>query len=526
MKKIIYVLFILSIVIAACSSGDNSPENTPATIIASNSQIEPSSEPTELAEVKLEPQAGDSRTFMDGTTVVYIAAGEFTMGIKDGIDNPEQIVYTDGFWIYSTEVTMSQYDLCVATGACTPYANLETPFPDGSLQGTHPVVNVTHEQAQTYCQWAGGRLPTEAEWEKTARAPEGKMYPWGDEAPSCDRANYGDCLGGSSKPVTSYPDGQTPYQIFDMAGNVFEWVADWYADDYYAGSPSENPAGPVEGTSRSIRGGSYLSSADELQTFTRSQNDPNSPREDLGFRCIVEDENINFYAPMCIQLTSVGGEIQESSLDCPEVGVKTSSFCENGIPYISYSNYHEPGYTSLTPGIGQVNGMTNQEFNKVFQNCKSGNQNDDNSWTNYCAGPEGASFEVSSQALCKVIEAEKTCGENYEYDPDQQACVYAPKDGNGNDQGTSCPVGFDYDPNVLCCVANQELTIPLTCQPGYVHDPKTNSCVEIKNNQFYVKSEYALAVFPFCTISDKPEEKPDPEPDPSCVPDATGGGCP
>jgi formylglycine-generating enzyme len=518
MKKIVLFLLTLTVLIAACGGGDT-PASEPTLEPAPVSQTESSPQPTELVEVKFEPQAGDTRTYIDGTTIVYIPAGEFIMGVKDGVDNPEHLVYTDGFWVYSTEVAKAQYDLCVATGACTPSIPSNTLFPDDPLLSAHPITNVTHQQAEAYCQWVNGRLPSEAEWEKAARAPEWKDYPWSDEKPTCDRTNFGECETLSTEPVTAYPSGQTPHRIFDMAGNAYEWISDWYADDYYPVSPFENPAGPAKGEERVIRGGSYLSRAEEITTFARSQYSPEESRNDLGFRCVIEMQDVEDFAPMCIQLSTVEGETQQPTVDCPKVSVSTNSFCENGIPYISHSNYTDPGYTILTPNIGKVSGMDNAEFNKMWQNCKF-IKTEKNGYMRVCQGPEGASFEIATNAQCMIIDVENVCGENYEYDPNQQACVYNSKN---IDEGkhTECPSGFEFDANIQCCSTTQALTIPLACQPGFVYDPNTQKCISVQG-WVNTQSKYALATFPFCTITDKPKEEPE---EPTCDP-ATGAGCP
>jgi formylglycine-generating enzyme required for sulfatase activity len=530
MKKNILFLLTLAMLLAACGGGETQPASTASLEPAPVSPAESTPAPTELVPVKFEPKEGDTRTYVDGTTIVYIPAGEFSMGVKDGEDNPIHTVYTDGFWIYSTEVTHDQYDLCVATGVCSPAEETTLFVPGDPLKGARPVVNVTHPQAQTYCQWVNGRLPTEAEWEKAARAPEGKDYPWGDEEPTCDHANFGECETFSTEPVTAYPDGQTPYRMFDMAGNAHEWVHDWYADDYYPVSPFENPTGPVEGEERVIRGGSYLSSAQEITTFARAQHDPEEFREDLGFRCVVETQDVDTFAPMCLQLSSATDGIQQPSIQCPEVKVATASFCQNGLSYISHTNSADPGYTVGTPGIGSINGMSNETFNAVWQKCQFA-PFDGNGYKRVCQGPEGASFQVRTNASCQITNVvENVCGENYEYDPNQQACVYQhPED--KQDHGTSCPAGFNYNPDTQCCTAAQKVSIPLTCQPGFVYDPNSQKCINVKE-WVYVKSDWALAAFPFCSLQDNPtptpkpgdDPEPEPEPTPTCDP-ATGAGC-
>ena len=164
----------------------------------------------------------------------------------------------------------------------------------------HPVVCVNWEQANTYCKWREDRLPTEAEWEKAARGTHGQIYPWGDADPNeallnfCDRnckedqadQNYDDGYADTA-PVGAYPEGVSPYGLLDMAGNVWEWTADWYDANYYAKAPSHNPQGPDEGERRVVRGGSWSANRIFAPVSYRNAYSPNSSVHDLGFRCVA-----------------------------------------------------------------------------------------------------------------------------------------------------------------------------------------------------------------------------------------------
>jgi len=217
---------------------------------------------------------------------VYVPAGEFEMG-SNAYDNEKPIhtVYLDAFWIDQTEVTNAQYEQCVSDGACgTPWGSHYT----NSQYSNHPVVYVDWNDSVKYCEWAGRRLPTEAEWEKAARGEDGRTYPWG-EGVDCGHANYFGCVHDTSA-VGTYPAGASPYDVLDMAGNVLEWVADWYADDYYENSSGDNPKGPESGDHRVKRGGSWGDLGRVVRSANRFLYPPGYYSSELGFRCALDAE--------------------------------------------------------------------------------------------------------------------------------------------------------------------------------------------------------------------------------------------
>ena len=222
---------------------------------------------------------------VDGMRMMFVPEGEFLMGSEDGDDDeyPPHRVNLDAYWIDQTEVSNTRYQQCVDDGACDP--PIDTEYYNDSNYSNHPVVYVYWRDAVDYCQWAGRRLPTEAEWEKTARGTDGRTYPWG-EGISCDRANYGDCDEfPRTSPVGHYPAGASPYGALDMAGNVWEWLGDWYDQDYYKDSPDRNPTGPNSGGSRVLRGGSWYSYSNLIRAASRLRSNPNFTSRSLGFRC-------------------------------------------------------------------------------------------------------------------------------------------------------------------------------------------------------------------------------------------------
>jgi serine/threonine-protein kinase len=226
--------------------------------------------------------------------MVYIPAGEFLMGAAGSDRNagddekPQHKVYLEAFWIDLTEVTNAMYALCEGAGACQPPDTSKSKtrlfYYGDSRYGDYPVIHVSWEGAHAYCQWAGRRLPSEAEWEKAARGPDGQVYPWGDASPNPGLANFNNHVGDTTA-IGRYPDGASPYGALDMAGNVAEWVADWYGENYYAVTPADNPLGPDSGTYRVLRGGSWFNPARVVRVTFRLWNYPDLRFEGGGFRC-------------------------------------------------------------------------------------------------------------------------------------------------------------------------------------------------------------------------------------------------
>lgn len=244
--------------------------------------------------------------------MVRIPAGWFLMGSDRKADRmarrpelPEHRVYLDAYEIDKYEVSALQFLRFVLATHGQPL--IDWKYDGGNFQETmahHPVMHVTWFEADAYCRWAGKRLPTEAEWEKAARGEDGRRYPWGDQSAGLSRANFGRRqLSGPVRDrperlqlyppiiaVDKYENAVSPYGVHQMAGNVAEWVADWYDPAYYRSGPDHNPQGPKGGTHRAFRGGGWIDSTPMVRAAQRNGADPETRRNWLGFRCAKDVE--------------------------------------------------------------------------------------------------------------------------------------------------------------------------------------------------------------------------------------------
>jgi len=237
----------------------------------------------------------------DSAEMVLVPAGKFLLGTSDEqlavwlaghptdqrewftSEQPQRTVELDTFYVYTTEVTVAQYrTFCRMTKRAMPEE------PAWKWQYTHPIVNVSWEDAKAYADWAGAALPTEAEWEKAARGTDGRIFPWGNDwdATKCSNS-VGKHLSKTS-PVGSFPAGASPYGCLDMTGNVYEWCTDWLSANGYQTTPAKNPTGPATGTKRVLRGGSWLNgSSKNLRAADRFGFYPAEGGDVVGFRCVM-----------------------------------------------------------------------------------------------------------------------------------------------------------------------------------------------------------------------------------------------
>ena len=446
--NIVSFIVLTILILSACNAPlQSTPTEAPQEIIATAppAATPPPVLPTETAAPTLITvdlagplmAVGSKYTYVDGTVLVAVPGGPFIMGYNFA-DNPERDITVGDFWVYSTKVTNAQYALCVQLGKCSPPNEENSPTYGDSRFIKYPVTGVTHTQATDYCSFVHGRLPTEAEWEKTARGPDGNLFPWGDGGPNCNLLNYKFCVSKTTW-VNQYKDGVSYYSAFDMSGNIREWVADWYSPTYNVNSPVSDPLGPELGEKRSVRGSSYQDSADPSISAHRFSLDPNETLPDLGFRCVVDDPT--YFAPWCEQLTYVGVGVDGSqpsctpTVQCNDVSIDQSPNCnENFSPYtiVTFKLTNNPP----------------DDVSYDVPGCTQDPQNDGSQNKYLCyPGAVGPASITGSCTYTVPSECSPTCGSNYNKVNDK--CVW---DGS-NTGGTACLPGSTFDPLTQCCSA-------------------------------------------------------------------------
>ena len=382
---------LLGLALAACA-----PASTPAVAT-------PSLVPVDLAGPEM--TIGSTWLYADGTLLVAVPAGIFTMG-GGKTDNLAHPVNLPDFWIYRTKVTNVQYGYCVGLGGCTAPNGHDNPGFDDYLRANDPVIGVDYSQAGAYCAFVHARLPTEAEWEKAARGPDAIVYPWGNDPPNCDRLNYGICKGKTT-PVNAYPQGQSYYKAFDMEGNALEWVADWYDKDYYPNSPADDPQGPEKGRARVVRSSAFNSGGDRIPVYTRSFSSPDTHRNNLGFRCVVDDPD--YFSPFCqypaiygtdeVGGTSSGPQVQ---VDCPDISIDQNPTCNGNLP-VTYVS---------------INGLANLQIWSIQG--QGGNCQNTGAFT-YSCSTDGL---IKACSECEVtVTVPPQCPSGYSYDAASKHCI-------------------------------------------------------------------------------------------------------
>lgn len=445
MKKNFIWFFLFALILAACAptaTPTNAPLDEPVTQPVQATEPPASASPTPAATATTAPslQVGDMHPYIDGANLVAVPAGEFSMG-GSGNDNADHPVSLRDYWIYSTKVTNQQYALCVQLGKCAVPDPTDNPGYFDIQHANDPATGVTYEQAASYCSFVNGRLPTEAEWEKAAGNPKRGDYPWGDQPPTCDLANFGDCATGMTN-VVNYSKGKSYYGALDMLGNAFEWVADWYDADYYNNSPLDNPTGPDNGTSRVVRSSGVGSSPDQLSIANRNSENPQTHRPDIGFRCVVDQPDQ--FAPVCEAPLVYGSEVGTST--CPTLKLAQDELCAKNFPYTNVT------VTGASDAKIESEGCTTTADPMIVS----------------CQPPS----TVSASAQCQVdLSGEPTCPIGYSLQGN--TCV---ADGA---QG-ACPAGLNFDSSKQCCglPADANTSIKTSvCSVGTFYAAGQNACL-------------------------------------------------
>ncbi len=279
------------------------PKGTATSLPIETKTITPTPEPTTTPSITpLPTRIVDG----NGAAMLLVPAGEFLMGSDSwsGSEQPAHTVYLDGFYIDQFEVSNAAFAEFLnevgnqIEGVAGKAHWVEESDPDlriHRLDGiwqpdegweNHPMNEVTWFGAASFCEWREARLPSEAEWEKAARGTDGRTYPWGEAEPTCKMANFSGCFY-DSVPIDSYPEWVSPYGVYNMAGNVHEWTNDWYGEDYYANSPTENPTGPENGDYKVFRGASWFNANFQTRTTYRYPKLPVLTYKANGFRCAI-----------------------------------------------------------------------------------------------------------------------------------------------------------------------------------------------------------------------------------------------
>jgi len=512
MKKARYMMLacilILTFILSACGATP-----TPQLIVVTATSLPATEAPTlvptpTFAPVAVSgPQNGSVMKWVDGSTLIFIPAGDFTMG--DGVYALSHNVTLDGYWIQETKVTNRMYEQCVKVGACTtPSQVLGGPVFSNPEYGNHPVVGVNWDQAQAYCAWTQGSLPTEAQWEKAARGANGNVYPWGSAAPACGLLNFANCYKSTSDVKAFAAAGASPYGLLDMAGNTFEWVNDWYSENYYTTSPIANPTGPDSGQYRVVRGSSFETDDQLIASSIRRYNEPVDGQRDTGFRCVVP--NPQPIAPYC-QLSAFVPTVANvaTSCDLPE-GVVTNQYCFQGETYaevqLSFGSTWEVRGTRLlcteaiNGGIRQLtcSGPETIESTNEIQVCNTSCSNTASAAgvspvceSGYTLDPATGMCNYTP-VLSQISVAGCPVGYSMLDRGGQQTCVVS-KDANG-----FCPAGLYFDELAAMCVPpNGETSAPYGidnaplaaqtyagCAAGYAYSDAFQCCQAVTGGTY------------------------------------------
>jgi len=460
MKSLSWLILLSVLMVASCTPvATPTPTTVPPTVLPPT-EIPATATPALVPAALAGPQAGSSMLWLDGAMLVYVPAGEFIMGTGTG-STPEKTIYLDGYWVYGTPVTNKMYTQCVATGNCAPPAQeIGSPVYSNPQYGDFPTVGVTWDMAANYCGWSLAQLPTEAQWEKAARGADGAVFPWGIAEPSCSVLNFKGCLGHTTG-VLDYPDGRSPYGAYDMGGNIFQWVNDFYAEHAYDSMESRNPTGPASGDSHVLRGSSYETELALLPSGVRHFGGAGYHSPELGFRCAVPQPKP--LAPFC-QLSSyvpTGAGPSGSTCELPQMGVQRN-YCAGRVGYATITIPEGATYRITTPGYSCSDAIVNGERLVT------------------CSGPDESTGKLTvCNAACGGEPSETgapiVCDPGYNLDASTVTCIYVPISLEAGVSG--CPVGYNLiqrGSRKICAVG---LNQNGQCSPGMYFDGQYGACV-------------------------------------------------
>lgn len=525
------LLVVMVMIIAGCNGSDE----------ISDREVIP------LAEEVL-PEEGEDSLPEEGATAdepltTLIPAGLFWYGSPTsdpdahGDEFVQRQVFLPDFVIYTFEVNNLMYELCVEEGGCTPPHDLDDDLQKyGDPDNYHkPVNGVDWRQADDYCAWAGGRLPTEAEWEKTARGEDALTFPWGEDDPNCDLTNMTGC-GDTLDEVGSHPDGQSPWGVYDMAGNAYEWVDDWYNPATYEYSLVSSPAGAPFGTLKVVRGGSFQDGPLTHRAASRYALDPDEYDENLGFRCVLQGETQIAYAPFCAPSYQSfclpncqpsdpgqpGGEpdISVVALSCPSGGRSTISLdtgltntqglsvSVNGLPYTHCFEVEE------YPGRLYCNGATPPAgYDVQVRVCRDPDEGDNG--IPGCEEPYCAEGYELRDGQCLRITTGDNCDEGWllnpnslECEPDEQddcpeGTTFASGQGCTPDNGDECPPDYYNDFYDQTCEPDQNRGG--FCLPGYYYNEDINCCSPLKRDNYGCEEDEYYQTGDLAALTDQSE---------------------
>jgi len=504
---------LLLLVSLACQPSTGAPTPSPApTHTAVPATATPVPLPTVTATLPSPagPQAGAQMLYFDGSTLVYIPAGTYTMG-GSGKSNPTHAVQLSSYWIQRTEVTRRMYGICMAAGSCGEAG--QDPFL-GNMDDTAlidmPITEVTWDQANAYCTWLGGRLPTEAEWEIAARGTTNTSYPWGNTKPVCGLLNSNRCTDGLSY-VTAFTADISPFGVLDMGGNASEWVNDYFQADYFKTAAVQDPQGPEDGDYRIVRGGSYNSSADNAAVDFRALMKPATSRADLGFRCAVTTPKQ--YVPYC----QAAPNIDPAS----NAAARPASRCTPNVQ-------NDPGagdWLHANRLVGSVSGGRLVSMEGTMDCTLNGNY--------YRCTPQSYPPSPSAQQeilrvciTCPVAvpptASDLSCPLNYQKQAEGTYCTYSGAPAANNcpagaialnqnqcmyqtQQTGGCPLGSYFDKALKACATLGQISA--SCLPGATYLPGTGCCTAPLSASYYPQCQtdeyynYALGCVPLPQVN-------------------------